>query len=216
MSYGTAIAIVLGVVVLAKGKRRRISVGFATEHDHSVTAGGRFYTVRAADTHGSVAAGVLQAAALTAGATAAEAEALAADPALRSAYLDLLFCSPENDDCYGTFGAAPSDHVGPHGRTIRFRKAYPDNAKRLDAGLPAIRNIEQGERGRKARTLDPVFATDYPCVWLVPIDGVVLLHRRIVTCGLVQHHDGANPLCWPPGHPGVVSVDDVTRGAHGR
>lgn len=136
-------------------------------------------------------------------------------PEMVAAYVDLVFCGPWNDRGHGTRGAARGEHVGPHGRTIRFVRCNPPNRARLRRGLPPIRNVEQGEPGRKARALDGLWALELPYLWWPPLNLERFKAGEVTTAGL-RWHDGSSVLDPPPevtAHP-WLSVLDLQRGDH--
>jgi len=78
------------------------------------------------------------------------AKEVAGNGSRRIQYLELIECGPYNDAVHATWGYAVGakygqEHVAPTGRVIRLVKYHPDNRKRIQQGLPPMRNIELGD-----------------------------------------------------------------------
>jgi hypothetical protein len=179
---------------------------------------GYLYQVRSQDTQARMAGDALYNAAKQAGLPEDVATRLYNSPQARAAYLDLVFCAPWNDKLGGTYKAGGGDHKGPHSRTIRFVRAYPDNRERISTGNPPLRNVELGAPGQggKARALDPVFATHLPYLWLPPLNEEALAQGAVTTQGLRWDDDGS--VLYPPPEVdalGWASVEDLTGQAWG-
>lgn len=153
---------------------------------------GRFVKLALGWSQAHTAAAILRAEAAALGLPASHVT-----PEMVGAYLDLTFAAPWNDRGYGTRGAASGDHVAPHGRTVRFVRCNANNRARLRRGLPPVRNVEEGERGRKARAVDAVFACELPYLWWPPLNRERFALGEVTVVGLAWD-DGSSALDPPP------------------
>jgi hypothetical protein len=173
---------------------------------------GMFYQVKQGDTfYGNGSSAIIYRALRTAGFLAAKLQGLSDAEAntrgtafansanRRTAYNELVQCSPWNDLVFGTWYAGSQAARGAHGRGIAMFPWHFDVRAQLEQGGPVVRNIDQGaasfvqsEPGKLAYPRDSD-GKRLPFIWLPELDLQAVANNIVALA----------PEPWPGKDPAV-------------